>query len=145
MPDTTVTAPTGTFSATATNSDGVAQNPTGTCCTVSYITTWVPTYSNAASNAELKNDLVNDAATSSSDGDVQKLLKYAPIVLGLVAVTTILAFISVIFSIVSLCKRRSGLGATGTPSASYRSAKSLAGDVYRDAEGHRDDTEPMLG
>jgi hypothetical protein len=107
------------------------------------MTAGVSTYSNAASNAEWKTDLVDDAATSSSDSDVQKLLKYAPIVLGLLAVTTILTTISVLFGIVSLCKRHTGL-------APYHSlhvppAKSSTGDVYRDAEGDRDDTEPMLG
>jgi hypothetical protein len=157
-----VAAPTGTFTATATNSDGVAQNPTGTApdsvaqnpTGSPFISSSVtaPTSTSTSSNAaKLNNDLVSEgaASSSSSDDDVQKLLNYAPIVFGLLAVIILLTLVSTIVGVVSMCKRRNGLTSSGARSTVYRPlhippTKSQAGGAYHDAEHDSRDDEPML-
>ena len=157
--DSSVAAPTGTFTATATNFDGVAQNPTGTASDSvaqnptgsSFVSSSVTALRSTSSNAaKLNNDLVSEgaASSSSSDDDVQKLLNYASIVLGLLAVITLLTLVSTVFGVMSMCKRGIDFTSTGARSTVYRplhipSTQSQAGGAYHDTEHNFSDNEPM--
>lgn len=79
-----------------------------------------------------------------SDGDtdpatIQKLLNYAPIVLGLLGVTTILSLILVVLGIFTLCRRRRSSGPTR--SAAYRPVQLPRAKTPMDG-GYKDDLEP---